>query len=106
MDHDIAKTPPFNGDLRTAARSIRARLLLIPNCYDQLLSPGGSGVMEVAVHAPNAKIVDLDGIAEHSSNTSPRSVPVIAAEVQDLLQRIADGRPGFRGPPIPRHWTR
>ena len=106
VDHDIAKTPPFNGDLPAAARSIRARLLLMPNCYDQLLAPGESGVMEVAAHAPNAKIVDLDDIAGHSGNSTPRSVTVITAEVQDLLQRIADGRPGFSGPRIPRHWMR
>ena len=106
VDHDIARTPPFDGDLRAAARSIRARLLLVPNCYDQLLAPGESGVMEVAAHAPHAKIVDLDDIAGHSGNSTPRSVTVIAAEVRDLLQRIADGRPGFSGPRIPRHWTR
>ena len=64
----------------------------MPNRYDQLLAPGESGVMEVAAHAPNAKIVDLDDIAAHSGNSTPRSVTVITAEVQDLLQRIADGR--------------
>lgn len=106
VDHDIARTPPFNGDLRAAARSIRARLLLMPNCFDQLLSPGESGVMEVAAHAPDAKIVDLDDIAGHAGNSTPRSTLLIAAEVRDLLQRIADGRPGFSGPKVPRHWTR
>jgi homoserine O-acetyltransferase len=106
MDHDIARTPPFNGDLRAAARSIKARLLLMPNCYDQLLPPGESGVMEVAAHAPNAKIVDLDDIAGHSGNSTPRSVAVVTAEVQDLLQRISDRRPGFSGPRTPRHWMR
>jgi homoserine O-acetyltransferase/O-succinyltransferase len=106
VEHDIAKTPPFNSDLRAAARSIKARLLLMPNCYDQVVPPGEGGVMEVAAHAPNAKIVDLDDIAGHSGNSSPRSIPLITAEVQDLLQRIADGRPGFSGPRIPRHWTR
>jgi homoserine O-acetyltransferase len=106
VDHDIAKTPPFNGDLRAAARSIKARLLLMPNCFDQLLTPGESGVMEVAAYAPNAKIVDLDDIAGHSGNSTPRSVTIIAAEVRDLLQRVADGRPGFAGPRIPRHWSR
>lgn len=106
VNHDIAQTPPFNGDLRAAARSIQARLLLMPNCFDQLLAPGESGVMEAAAHAPNAKIVDLDDIAGHSGNSTPRSVAVITAEVQDLLQRIADGRPGFSGPRVPRHWTR
>ena len=106
VDHDIARTPPFGGDLRAAARSIKARLLLMPNCFDQLLTPGESGVMEVAAVAPNAKIVDLDDIAGHSGNSTPRSVTIIAAEVRDLLQRIADGRPGFNGPRIPRYWSR
>lgn len=106
VDHDIAKTPPFNGDLRAAARSIRARLLLIPNCFDQLHTPGAGGVMEVAAYAPDAKIVDIDDILGHSGNSSPRGVTVITAEVQNLLQRIADGRPGFSGPRFPRHWSR
>src|SRR5918993_3822205 len=90
MDHDIARTPPFNGDLRAAARSIKARLLLMPNCYDQLLAPSESGVMEVAAHAPNAKIVDLDDIAGHSGNSTLRSVTVITAEGQDPLKGIPD----------------
>jgi homoserine O-acetyltransferase len=62
--------------------------------------------MEVAAHAPDAKIVDLDDIAGHSGNSTPRSVTVITAEVQDLLKRIADRRPGFSGSRIPRHWMR
>lgn len=106
VDHDIAAPPPFNGDLRAAARSIRARLLLIPNCFDQLHTPGAGGVMEVAANAPNAKIADIDDILGHSGNNSPRGVTVITAEVRDLLQRIADGRPGFSGPRVPRHWSR
>ncbi|MCK1513235.1 alpha/beta fold hydrolase [Bradyrhizobium sp. 190] len=105
-DHDIAKMPPFNGDLRAAARSIKARLLLMPNCYDQLHPPGESGAMEVAAHAPNAKIVDLDHISGHSGYAEPASIALIAAEVKDLLKRIVDKRPGFSGPRFPRHWTR
>ena len=106
VDHDIAAAPPFNGDLRAAARSIRARLLLIPNCFDQLHTAGAGGVMEVAANAPNAKIADIDDILGHSGNNSARGVTVITAEVRDLLQRIADGRPGFSGPRFPRHWSR
>lgn len=106
VDHDIAAAPPFNGDLRAAARSIRARLLLIPNCFDQLHTAGAGGVMEVAANAPDAKIADIDDTLGHSGNNSPRGVTVITAEVRDLLQRIADGRPGFNGPRYPRHWSR
>ena len=62
--------------------------------------------MEVAANAPNAKIVDIDDTLGHSGNNSPRGVTVITAEVRDLLQRVADGRPGFRGPRYPRHWAR
>jgi homoserine O-acetyltransferase len=106
VDHDIAAAAPFNGDLRAAARSIHARLLLIPNCFDQLHTPGAGGVMEVAANAPSAKIADIDDTLGHSGNNSPRGVTVITAEVRDLLQRIADGRPGFSGPRFPRHWSR
>lgn len=102
--HDIAAT--FNGDLRAAARSIRARLLLIPNCYDQLLPPAESGVLEVAMHAPDAKIVDIDDLGGHGGTRSPRGIATITAETRDLLQRVAEGRPGFSGPRYPRHWAR
>ena len=104
--HDIARTPPFNGDLAAAARSIRARLLLIPNCFDQLLPPGESGVMTVAAHAPNVKVVDVDDPGGHGGTRSPRGIATITAEIRDLLQRIAEGRPGFGGPAFPRHWAR
>ncbi|WP_270938294.1 alpha/beta fold hydrolase [Falsiroseomonas oryzae] len=104
--HDIAAAPPFNGDLVAAARSIRARLLLIPNCFDQLLPPGESGVMTVAMHAPDAKVVDIDDLGGHGGTRSPRGIATITAEVRDLLQRIEQGRPGFGGPRYPRHWAR
>jgi hypothetical protein len=38
-------------------RAIKARLLLFPNCYDQLHPPRASGAFEVAEHAPVAKVV-------------------------------------------------
>lgn len=104
--HDIAAAPPSNGDLRAAARSIRARLLLIPNCFDQLLPPGESGVLEVAMHAPDAKVVDIDDLGGHGGTRSPRGIATITTEVRDLLARIAEGRPGFSGPRYPRHWAR
>jgi homoserine O-acetyltransferase len=102
--HDIAAK--HDGDLRAAARSIRARLLLIPNCFDQLLPPTESGVLEVAMHAPDAKIVDIDDPGGHGGTRSPRGIATITTETRDLLQRIADGRPGFSGPRYPRHWPR
>lgn len=102
--HDIAAG--FNGDLRAAARSIRARLLLVPNCFDQLLPPTESGVLEVAMHAPDAKIVDIDDPGGHGGTRSPRGIAVITSETRELLQRVADGRPGFGGPRYPRHWPR
>jgi homoserine O-acetyltransferase len=40
--HNIAETPGFAGDLAAAARSIKARLLIFPNCYDRLLPPRAS----------------------------------------------------------------
>lgn len=102
--HDIAAG--FNGDLRAAARSIRARLLLIPNCFDQLLPPTESGVLAVAMHAPDAKIVDIDDPGGHGGTRSPRGIATITSEIQDLFRRIEAGRPGFNGPQYPRHWPR
>ena len=45
--HNIAETPGFGGDLAAATRAIKARLLLFPNCYDQLHPPRASGVFDV-----------------------------------------------------------
>jgi len=104
--HDIAAAAPFNGDLTAASRTIRARLLLIPNCFDQLLPPGESGVLTVAMHAPDAKLVDIDDLGGHGGTRSPRGIATITTEIRDLLQRIEEGRPGFSGPRYPRHWAR
>ena len=104
--HDIAAAAPFNGDLTAASRTIRARLLLIPNCFDQLLPPGESGVLTVGMHAPDAKLVDIDDLGGHGGTRSPRGIATITTEIRDLLQRIEDGRPGFSGPRYPRHWAR
>jgi len=32
--------------------------------------------------------------------------PLMKAQGQDLLKRIADGRPGISGPRIPKNWSR
>jgi homoserine O-acetyltransferase len=104
--HDISRTHQFNGDLPAALRSIKARVLLLPNCYDQLLPARESGVMEAAAHIPQAKLVDVDDIGGHGGTRGTRGAAVITAEIRDLLQRIADGRPGFSEPRIPRAWAR
>lgn len=97
--HDIARSPGFDGDLIAAARSIRARLLLLPNGYDQLLPPGEGGVTTVAAHAPDARIVDIDDPGGHSGGPlSTRGLSTINREIRHLLQRIAEGRPGFGDP--------
>ena len=106
QSHDIGQTPGFNGDLAAAARSIRARVILFPNCHDQLHAPREGGVLEAAQHIPVAKIVDFDDIGGHRGSSSPKSLALFATEVQDVLKRIADGRPGIGGPRIPKSWAR
>ena len=106
QSHDISQTRALNGDLVAAARSIKARVLLFPNCHDQLHPPREGGVLEVAHHIPVAKLVDFDDIGGHRGSRSPRSLATFDSEVQDLLKRIADGRPGFSGPRFPKHMTR
>ncbi|MDB5804252.1 MAG: Homoserine O-acetyltransferase [Betaproteobacteria bacterium] len=106
QEHDIGRTPGFNGDLAAAARSVRARVILFPNCYDQLHPAREGGVLEAAQNMPNAKIVDLDDIGGHRGALSPKSLALFTTEVHDLLKRIADGRPGIGGPRIPRAWAR
>lgn len=69
-------------------------------------APREGGVLEAAQHIPTAKIADLDDIGGHRGSSSPRSLALFATEVQDLLKRIADGRPGISGPRIPKNWSR
>lgn len=98
--HNIGETPGFNGDLAAAARSIQARVLLFPNCFDQLLAPRASGVFEAAEHIRTVKLVNIDDIAGHGGTSAQQAL--ITAEIRDLLDRIARGVPGIEGPPFPR----
>ncbi len=106
QSHNIGETPGFNGDLAAAARSIRARVLLFPNCQDQLHPAREGGVLEAAQHIPVAKLVDLDDTGGHRGSRSARALASFDTEVRDLLKRIADGRPGISGPRFPRNWVR
>lgn len=97
--HNIAETPGFRGDLAAAARSIKARLLIFPNCYDQLLPPRASGVFAVAEHAPVAKLINLNDIGGHGGSAPQEAL--ITTEVRSLLDRIKKGVPGIEGPRFP-----
>jgi homoserine O-acetyltransferase len=105
QSHDISQ-PTFNGDLAAAARSIRARVLLFPNCQDQLHPPREGGVLEVAQHIPVAKLVDVNDPGGHRWTSSPAPRALATKEIRDLLDRIAEDKPGISGPRFPRNWTR
>jgi homoserine O-acetyltransferase len=106
QSHDIGQTHNFKGDLAAAARSIRARVLLLPNCQDQLHAPRQGGVLEAAQHIPTAKLVDLDDPGGHRGSRSARSLATFDTEVKDLLNRIAEGKPGISGPRFPKSFDR
>src|SRR5215213_964536 len=106
QSHDIGQTRGFNGDLAAAARSIKARVLLLPNCQDQLHPSREGGVLEAAQHIPTAKLVDLDDIGGHRGSRSARSLGTFDTEVKDLLKRIADGRSGISGPRFSKNMRR
>ena len=106
QSHDISQTHNFKGDLVAAARSIRARVLILPNCQDQLHPPREGGVLEAAQHIPHAKLVDLNDTGGHRGSRSARSLATFDTEVKDLLNRVAEGRPGISGPRFPKNWTR
>jgi homoserine O-acetyltransferase/O-succinyltransferase len=106
QSHDIGQTRGFNGDLAAAARSVKARVLLMPNCHDQLHPPREGGVLEAAQHIPVAKLVDLDDTGGHRGSRSARSLATFDTEVKDLLDRIAQGKPGISGPRFPKNMRR
>lgn len=106
QSHDISQTHSFKGDLAAAARSIRARVLILPNCQDQLHPSREGGVLEAAQHIPHAKLVDLNDTGGHRGSRSARSLATFDTEVKDLLNRIAEGRPGISGPRFPKNWSR
>ena len=105
QSHDISQTHGFNGDLAAAARSIKARVLLLPNCQDQLHPPREGGVLEVAQHIPHAKLVDFDDIGGHRGSRSAPSLAVFDTEVKDLLKRIADGRARHERASVPQEYA-
>ena len=84
--------------------SIKARLLLFPNCYDQLHPPRASGVFDVAEHAPVAKVVNLNDIGGHGG-TAPQAA-LITTEIKSLLGRLEAGMPGIDGPRFPKGASR
>ncbi len=104
--HDIGQTPGFKGDLAAAARSIKARVLMFPNCQDQLHPPREGGVLEAMQHIPVAKLVDYDDVGGHRASTGAKALAMFATEVRDVLKRVEEGRPGFNGPRIPKNFTR
>ena len=106
QSHDIAQTPGFNGDFAAAARSIKARVLMFPNCHDQLHAAREGGVLEAAALIPVAKLVDIDDIGGHRGSRSAKALAQFDTEVRDLLKRIEDKRPGIGGPRFPRNWIR
>ena len=106
QSHNIGDTPGFKGDFAAAARSIKARVVMFPNCHDQLHPPREGGVLEAMQYIPVAKLVDYDDIGGHRASTGAKALAIFATEVRDLLKRIEDGRPGIGGPRIPRNFTR
>ncbi len=106
QSHDIGQTPGFKGDLAAAARSIKARVLMFPNCQDQLHPPREGGVLEVMQHIPVAKLVDYDDVGGHRASTGARALAMFATEVRDLLKRVEEGLPGINGPRMPKNFTR
>ena len=106
QSHDISQTHNFKGDLAAAAKSIKARVILFPNCQDQLHPPREGGVLEVAQHIPQAKLIDFDDIGGHRGSRSLKALALFDTEVGDLLKRIAEGKPGISGPRFPKNWMR
>ena len=106
QSHDISQTHNFKGDLAAAAKSIKARVILFPNCQDQLHPPREGGVLDVAQHIPQAKLIDFDDIGGHRGSRSLKALALFDTEVGDLLKRIAEGKPGISGPRFPKNWMR
>ncbi len=104
--HDISQTANFKGDLKAAARAVRARVILFPNCQDQLHPPREGGILEATKYIPQAKLVDLDDIGGHRGAFTTRTQAMFTAEVHALFKRLEDGRAGMSGPQFPRAFSR
>jgi homoserine O-acetyltransferase len=102
--HNIGDTPGAGGSVAAAARTINARLLMFPNCFDQLHPPVASGVFEVAENALVAKAININDIHGHGGTAAQRER--IVAEIRGLLSRIENGVPGIEGPRFPRGSSR
>lgn len=88
--HNIGATPGFKGDFNAAARSIKARVLLMSNSKDQLTTLREGGLVEAATLIPHARLVDINDFAGHRATTSasPDTHALITSEMHELFRRI------------------
>lgn len=103
--HNIGDTRGFNGNVDAATKSIKARVLMFVNCYDQLLVSRESGNFQTVQLVPTAKLMNINDIVGHSGTGTTVSQALITAEVRDLMDRISKGKPGIRGARLPRGWN-
>jgi hypothetical protein len=85
---------------------VKARVLMFVNCDEQLLVTRGSGNFELVQKFANVKMVNINDIVGHSGTSTRVSQVLITSEAHDLLNRIAEGKPGIKGPQFPRGWNR
>jgi homoserine O-acetyltransferase len=106
--HDIGNTGGFQGNLAAAAKSIKARVLVLSNSMDQLLPLAEGGIDELAANTPHLKIVDLRCAAGHRATVepTPETRALVHCEVAELLKRITNNEEGLSGPRLPPVWSR
>jgi homoserine O-acetyltransferase/O-succinyltransferase len=92
----VGDTPGFNGDVRAALRSIKAKTLFVHALQDEIFPPQNIAA-EVKL-IPNARAVAIDSIAGHTIwyNADPQATVAMGQAIKAFLSELAATRSAAR----------
>ncbi len=84
----VGDTPPFNGDLNAALRSIKAKTLFLFSPQDQFYTPQHIETQVKAI--PEARAVSVNSVAGHliCCNADPQATRVMGEAIRGFLQEL------------------